>query len=164
MTKIKTKSAKYGALGVAAILSTAVATASFAEVEPDSRQSHKTPAQGSHAQQRMDMMNPYSEAMLDRVAQQLQLDEPTKAKASKLFADARQERKEVIEGLRSLREPIQNLEPSSGDYVDQVAELAEKRGDLMMRLDVQQAETRHAFYAMLTDEQISKLEALPQRS
>ncbi|MBM6549918.1 Spy/CpxP family protein refolding chaperone [Marinomonas ostreistagni] len=120
-------------------------------------------AQAQRAQQAQQMMNPYSEQMLDRMATQLKMDADTRQEASELFAEAREGRKEILDDMRELTGPVQMLSPKDDNYVSQVEELAEQRSDLMVRMDVQQAEIRHQFYELLSDEQIAQLEAGSQQ-
>lgn len=148
MTMFKTKAMKVGVVGIAAAMAASVATTTLAQGNPQGAQ------QARHA------VEPYSEQMLDRMATTLNLNENTRTEASELFEDARETRYDIVENMRALQVPLAGLNPADDDYVDQVEDLAEKRGELMVKLDINNAETRHKFYELLSDEQIQKLESL----
>lgn len=152
MTKFNGKALKVGALGLAALM-----TASFTTVSMAQGQESKEAPQAQHAPR---MMDPYSEQTLDRMATTLQLDAKTRTKASELFSEARKDRQDVVTEMQKLRGPMISLNPSDDDYVDQVENIAEQRSELMVKLDVQQAEVRHKLYGLLSDEQIKTLESL----
>lgn len=151
MAILNSNAVKFGALGLAVAIAASATSMTFAAGNQQS---------ADKAQQ---MMNPYSEQMLERMATKLQMDAETKDEASELFADARENRKEILEDMRELTGPVQMLSPKDDDYVEQVEELAEQRSELMVRMDVAQAEIRHQFYELLTDEQIAQLEARGQQ-
>lgn len=151
MTISAKKAGKLGAVGLAVAMAASVATTSFAG---DAMHNDKQAA--PHAVQ------PYSEQMVQRMSAQLKFDEETKADVSELFAEAREEHQELLDDMRAFSSPVKMLSPKDDGYVDQIEELAEKRSELMVRMDVQQAEIRHEFYELLTDEQIALLEAKKQ--
>ncbi|CUB04010.1 Spy/CpxP family protein refolding chaperone [Marinomonas fungiae] len=152
MTKFNGKTFKLAAMGIAAVMTASVATTSLAESSAP-----QAKAQAQHAPR---MVDPYSEQMLDRMALSLQMDAKSKAEASKLFAEAREDRQNVVKDMQKLSQPMIALNPKDDDYVDQIEDLAEQRSELMVKLDVQQAEVRHKFYELLSDEQIQQLESL----
>lgn len=160
MAVLSNKAMKFGVLGAAVAMAATLATTSYAE---NSKAAQQAEQQHRIQQAAQEAMNPYSDSVLERMAVKLQMDDDTKEEASDLFAEAREERKELINEMRELRAPVQMLSPRDDDYVDQVADLAEKRSDLMVKMDVQQAEIRHQFYALLSDEQIQKLESANQK-
>ena len=143
MTTLNAKRYKKSALALVAAAAVTMASTSFA---------------AGSAQAPVKSMDPYSEQALDRMAAELKLDASTKKKAGKLFAEAREDRQEVIEDLQELRKPMMQLNPVDKDYVDQVADLSEKRSDLMQTLEVQQAKTTHEFYALLTPQQVQMMQ------
>ncbi|SBS32067.1 hypothetical protein MAQ5080_02155 [Marinomonas aquimarina] len=151
MTMFNGKAFKLGAMGLATVMAASFATTGLAE--------GKVATAPTQAQQAPRVMDPYSEPALDRMALTLQMDVETKEEASKLFAEARQERHNVAQAMQKLRGPMISLDPKDDDYVDQIEELAEQRSELMVQLDVQQAEIRHKFYELLSDEQIQVLES-----
>ena len=146
---------KYSALSLAVAVAASATSMTYAAEGTNGKQVQAE----QRAQQAQQMMNPYSEQMLDRMATQLEFDKDTRKQASELFAEAREDRQELLKDMRKLSGPVQMLSPKDDDYVEQVEELAEQRSELMVRMDVQQAEIRHDFYELLTDEQIAKLEA-----
>ena len=145
---------KYSALSLAVAIAASATSMTYAAEGANANQ-----AQQQRAQQAQQMMNPYSEKMLDRMATQLDFDKQTRTQASELFAEAREDRKELLQDMRKLSGPVEMLSPKDDDYVEQVEELAEQRSELMVRMDVQQAEIRHDFYELLSDDQIAKLES-----
>lgn len=153
MTKFNGKAFKLGAMGLAVAMAASVATTALAQGN-DAETKAKIKAQ------QVQMVDPYSDQMLDRMATRLQMDPETKAEAGKLFAEAREERQDVVKGVQKLRGPMLTLNPQDDDYVDQIEDLAEQRSELMVKLDVQQAEVRHKFYQLLSVEQIQILESL----
>lgn len=152
MTMFNGKAFKFGAMGLATVMAASFATTGLAE--------GKVATAPTQAQQAPRVMDPYSEPALDRMALTLQMDLETKEEASKLFAEARKERQDVVEGMQKLRGPMLTLNPQDDDYVDQIEDLAEQRSELMVKLDVQRAEVRHKFYELLSTEQIQTLESL----
>lgn len=162
MSMIKT--AKLGVLGMAATVAATVAMTSYADDTLRLASGAKNSTNAESVQQTMQQTGPYSPQMLERVSTALKLDTTAKAKAADLFAQAREERGDVLKRLQDLRAPMLDLDASDADYVDQVAKLAKVRGDLMLKLDVQQAKIRHEFYAMLSEEQKQELEALSRPS
>ncbi|MCO4786527.1 MAG: Spy/CpxP family protein refolding chaperone [Marinomonas atlantica] len=147
MTISAKKAGKLGVVGLAVAMAASVATTSFA---------------GEAMQAAPNAVKPYSEQMVQRMSTQLKFDDETKADVSELFAEAREEHQELLDDMRAFSSPVKMLSPKDDGYVDQIEELAEKRSELMVRMDVQQAEIRHEFYELLSDEQIAMLEAKKQ--
>lgn len=161
MKTLNGKALKVGVIGLAAVMASTLASYSIAGNDShDGKGRDQEMREGHGPMKPMDM---FSERMLERMAADLKFDDVTKEKAAQLFASAREERKAMMEGLRDLRDPMRDLKPSDKDYIQQVTEIATKRSDFMIKLDVQQAQTRQKLYSLLNDEQIKMLETFAEK-
>lgn len=138
------KAGMFAVVGLSAAIVTGVATSAFAA--------------GTSKAPQVTQSAPSSDQLVDRMAKELKLDNATKAKVSKLFATDGQAIRELQDKLNMTRRELSTLSPAKKGYMDKVDDLADKSGDLTEKLTIKYAKSRADLYALLTPQQIEKLE------
>ena len=152
------KAGMMGVIGLSAAIITGVAVSAFAETGSPKGEA----VQGQTTQEAPMNAVPTHEQLASRIAQQLGLDEKTQSKVSDLFEKDGEAIRKIQEQLQTTQMELSSLSPSSKDYMDKVDDLAEKSGELTEDLTVAYAKNRAGLYALLTPEQIEKLETPAQ--
>ena len=152
------KAGMMGVIGLSAAIITGVAVSAFAETGSPKGEA----VQGQATQEAPMNAVPTHEQLASRIAQQLGLDEKTQSKVSDLFEKDGEAIRKIQEQLQTTQMELSSLSPSSKDYMDKVDDLAEKSGELTEDLTVAYAKNRAGLYALLTPEQIEKLETPAQ--
>ena len=152
------KAGMMGVIGLSAAIITGVAVSAFAETGSPKDEA----VQGQTTQEAPMNAVPTHEQLASRIAQQLGLDEKTQSKVSDLFEKDGKAIRKIQEQLQTTQMELSSLSPSSKDYMDKVDDLAEKSGELTEDLTVAYAKNRAGLYALLTPEQIEKLETPAQ--
>jgi periplasmic protein CpxP/Spy len=152
------KAGMMGVIGLSAAIITGVAVSAFAETKAPQSEA----MQGQTTQEAPINVAPSHEQLASRIAQQLGLDEKTQSKVSDLFEKDGKAIRNIQEQLQTTQMELSSLSPSSKDYLDKVDDLAEKTGELTEDLTLAYAKNRASLYALLTPEQIEKLETPAQ--
>ncbi|MBU1293544.1 MAG: hypothetical protein KJ609_14370 [Gammaproteobacteria bacterium] len=152
------KAGMMGVIGLSAAIITGVAVSAYAETKSPQGDVVK----GQATQEAPMNAVPSHEQLASRMAQQLGLDEKTQSKVSDLFEKDGKAIRKIQEQLQTTQMELSSLSPSSKDYMDKVDDLAEKSGELTEDLTIAYAKNRAGLYALLTPQQIKKLETPAQ--
>lgn len=152
------KAGMMGAIGLSAAIITGVAVSAFAETKTPQGDMPK----GEAVQSAPINTAPSHEQLASRIAQQLGLDEKTQTKVSDLFEKDGKAIRKIQEQLQTTQMELSSLSPVSKDYMDKVDDLAEESGELTEDLTIAYAKNRAGLYALLTPQQIEKLETPAQ--
>ena len=162
-------SMKKAALATTILLTSAMATSAFAwgGKDHDDRDRRGNDDDRGRMEQRDEMgrggmMGGFDERMADRLAYELVLDADTKEKVKTLFANAGDEMKSIREQMRDLHKANRDVKPSDENYIATVTANAQKGSELHVQAMAKMAETQKALYALLTPEQIAKLEQIQE--
>lgn len=143
-------------IGLSAAMITGVAVNAFADTKSsdlDNPQSQKVVPEAQVS------AVPAHEQLADRLSQQLGLNDKTRNKVSDLFEKDSVTINKIQENLHKAQAELTSLSPNSKTYMDEVNDLADRRGELTKELTLAYAENRAQLYELLTPEQIGKLEA-----
>ena len=154
------KAGMFSVLALSTAIITGITVNAFADdgaVLTGSKQAEKTSQTSSDVPA---MKTPSHAQLVDRLTQELNLNDKTRDKVSDLFEKDGEEIRDIQEQLYNTQMKLSSLSPSSKDYLKKVNVLARKSGDLTTDLTIAYAENRAELYGLLTPAQISQLEVV----
>lgn len=90
---------------------------------------------------------------MQRMAEELKLNDQQRQKFEQIHNDSREEGKSMHEAMRMNHDAIRKLDPGAADYHKRLEALAEEKGELVKQMTVHRGEMRARIHAILTPEQ-----------
>lgn len=135
-------------VGLSVVILSGVATNALADTQSSLPKAHTTAATSQQI----------ADSMAADMAKKLDLNAEAEKKVSSLFKIDGEKIRNMQMQLGENRHALNALSPKDKTYMKQVNKLAEKSADLTKQLTIQYAKSRAELYALLTPDQIKKLE------
>lgn len=105
----------------------------------------------------------FMQKRLDRMAKKLALSDTQKQQVQALMQNHRNTVKPLRNEKHSLRKEMKRLDPSVSDYSAKLADIANRKAELVRQITIAQGNKRQQMVQILTDEQRAKRKAMRAR-
>lgn len=157
MKTLKSKNTKR--LFIGSMLAGSLALGSLAYAGPHCGEGKHAGKQGGHGKhgQRFDRSNPeFMQKRLDRMSSKLGLSDEQKTQFKTLVETQENLVKPLRDEKKALRIEMKNLDPASTDYAKKLADIANRKAELVRQLTIARGNKRQQMAQILTPEQRAK--------